>query len=416
MFKRIYEVREITSYLKNLLEGDTHLANVWVKGEVSNLKQSPSGHIYFTLKDRCSCLPCVCFRSRHKLLNFIPQDGVTVVARGYISLFEKCGTCQLYVEELQPSGTGELYIAFEKLKNKLDEEGLFDEKHKRKIPFLPRRIGIVTSPTGAAIRDILSVISRRFPNTELVLVPVQVQGEDASEEIAEGINLLNCYGKVDVIIIARGGGSLEEIWPFNTETVARSIFNSKIPVISAVGHETDHTIADFVADFRAATPSAAAEIAVPRKEELVKLIQGLSERLNAAVKLCVSSKREKLDAVAARRVFTKPEGSLNSVKQQVDALYAQLQRSVQRYLKERFWEVRTAAGKMHALSPLAVLSRGYAVCRFEKNRKIIRNYQEVSPGTLVEVVLNKGLLNCRVESRRRSIFSGRQQGEGTDKI
>ena len=264
--KPIFTVSEVNSIIKNLLDGNEVLRQVYVRGEISNFKyHNMSGHMYFTLKDEMSQIRCVMFKSSNMLLPFMPENGMKVIAFGFVSVFARDGQYQLYVEDLEPDGIGALHIAFEKLKMRLEQEGLFAQERKRPLPFLPRKIGLVTSPTGAAIRDLLTVIRRRFPNVNIVIAPVLVQGKGAADDICSAISLLNSLNDIDVIIVGRGGGSIEELWAFNEEKVARAISNSKIPVISAVGHETDYTIADFVADKRAPTPSAAGEIVVPEK-------------------------------------------------------------------------------------------------------------------------------------------------------
>jgi exodeoxyribonuclease VII large subunit len=270
--QHIYSVQEVTSYIRHRLDEDSVLSDVYVKGELSNLSQPTSGHLYFTLKDKFSELRCVMFRDKNRGLKFTPEDGMSVILRGHISVYERRGSYQLYVDELQAEGIGALYLAFEQLKKKLKGEGLFDSKYKKPIPSFPRKIGIITSPTGAAIRDMLNITKRRFPHVHILVAPVAVQGEEAPGQIVNAIRLMNRVNeermKIDVLVLGRGGGSIEELWAFNEEAVAREIFTSKIPVISAVGHETDFTIADFVADRRAATPSEAAELAVPDKREI----------------------------------------------------------------------------------------------------------------------------------------------------
>lgn len=415
-YKHIYGVTELTAYLKELLEGDTRLANIWVRGEISNLRCSASGHLYLTLKDGQSRLPCIMFYSQSKLLKFQPRDGMIVLARGYISLYSPHGAYQLYILELQPAGTGELYLAFERLKEKLQREGFFDPASKKRIPFLPNKIGIVTSPTGAAFQDIISVIRRKFSEIELVLNPVRVQGEGAAKEIAEAIEQLNRYGKVDVIIIARGGGSLEEIWPFNTEIVARSIYASVIPVISGVGHDTDVTIADFVSDCRAPTPSAAAELAVPLKEDLVSYVQDLSLRLTTSLSYLIRSGRERVSFLAESRVLAISEKMFDEERQNVDNLYEELHKSTGAYFQNKRYTLGALAVKLEALSPLAVLNRGFSVCRNLEDKRIITDFQKVFPGTTIEVLLKKGILMCRVEHARRSVFDRRKKASQEDEI
>lgn len=398
---RILSVQELTKYIKELVEKDYQLANIWVKGEISNFKAASSGHLYFTLKDDCSCLKVVMFRSRSRLVPFRPENGMSVTVRGYISVYERDGTYQLYAEELEPDGTGALYLAFEQLKERLQGEGLFDRKHKKKLPLLPRRIGIVTSPTGAAIRDIVEIIRRRWSGREIILVPVLVQGEGAPPAVARGIQLLNQLGGIDLIIVGRGGGSLEELWAFNTEIVARSIFYSDVPVISAVGHETDVTISDFVADARAATPSAAAEMAVPDKRETERYIQALRTRLTRVIEEKVGEGRRRLNASLANRIFTRPVDTLCGTRQQpLDFLSRRLGQGIRGEVEREGSRLAVLAGRLQTLSPLATLSRGYSVCTTPDGKQVISDAEAVGAGERLAVRLHRGLLHCIVEDKR----------------
>lgn len=396
---RVLTVRDLTKYIKSLLEKDYLLANVWVKGEISNFKAHPSGHSYFTLKDETSCVRVVMFRSKNRLLDFRPENGQSVTVRGYVSVFERDGAYQLYAEEMETDGAGALHLAFEQLKSKLSNEGLFDRKHKKELPFLPRRIGIVTSPTGAVIRDMLEIIKRRWPGREIILVPVAVQGSAAPGEISRGIRQLNKLGGIDVIIVGRGGGSLEELWAFNTEVVARSIFNSKAPVISAVGHETDITIADFVCDARAATPSAAAEMVVPDRRAVELQVKGLSQRIARAVDKALRDGRRRLEACLARPVFTRPVDILcGSRQQEIDYFTRRLNQGI-KYINDRAGSrLAVLAAGLDALSPLATLARGYSICTSPAG-KVIDDADLVEPGSLLNVRLHRGLLNCIVEGK-----------------
>ncbi|MCL6636227.1 MAG: exodeoxyribonuclease VII large subunit, partial [Peptococcaceae bacterium] len=388
---RILAVRELTQHVKSLLEKDYLLANVWVKGEVSNFKAHPSGHFYFTLKDEASTVRVVMFRSRTRLLPFRPENGMAVTVRGYVSVFERDGTYQLYAEEMEPDGTGALYLAFEQLKERLQREGLFDPKHKKALPLLPRRIGIVTSPTGAAIRDMVKIIGTRWPGREIVLVPVQVQGEAAPPAVARGIQLLNRLGGVDLIIVGRGGGSLEELWAFNTEIVARSIFQSSVPVISAVGHETDVTIADFVADARAATPSNAAEMAVPDKREMERYIQSLKGRLIRALEAKAGEGRRRLAACLASRVFARPVDAIcGPGLQTLDFLNRRLAQGVRGAVEQEKGRLAVLAGRLQALSPLATLARGYSICTTPDGKRVISDAGSLEPGDRLAVRLHRG--------------------------
>ncbi len=395
---RVYAVCELTEYIKRKLEEDAFLANIWVKGEISNYRAAVSGHLYFTLKDEFCCIRVVMFRSRARLLEFEPDNGMAVIVRGYVSVYERDGNYQLYAEEIFPQGAGALYLEFLKLKEKLQREGLFDPEHKKEIPLLPARIGIVTSPKGAAVRDMLMIINRRWPGREIFLVPVLVQGRDAPADVARGIELLNKLGNIDVIIVGRGGGSLEELWAFNTEVVARSIFNSKVPVISAVGHETDYTIADFVADLRAATPSAAAEMVVPDKREMARYLTSLYRRLAKALERKYSEECRKLSACLASRVFLRPvDAILGPAYQAHDSLQRRLCLAVQKALEREKGRLAVLAGRLQALSPLSTLARGYSICSLAGKRGVLTDAAEVQKGDSLLVRLMKGTLGCEVK-------------------
>ncbi|GAW94185.1 exodeoxyribonuclease VII large subunit [Calderihabitans maritimus] len=401
--QQVFTVTEVNRHVRQLLENDQILRDIWVRGEISNFKHHTSGHMYFTLKDDGSALRCVMFRRQNSRLLFQPENGMKVLARGYVSLYERDGLYQLYVQELRADGLGDLHLAFEQLKKKLEAEGLFDSARKRAIPVLPSKIGIVTSTTGAALRDIISVITRRFPNVELIIAPALVQGEEAPAEIAAAIELLNRHGEAEVIIVGRGGGSLEELWAFNTEPVARAIYASRIPVISAVGHQTDFTIADFVADCRAPTPSAAAEMVVPVKEEIRRNLNASFERLRQALQRKLEWGRNRLENLQGRPVMQRPETLLNEARQAVDLWEKELHRQMELRLGERVQVLQRLAGQLNSLSPLAVLERGYAFCREVDSGKIINNSDQVEVGGLVEVTLRRGVLHCRVEEKKEDL-------------
>ncbi len=399
---RIITVSELTRHIRELIDKDYLLANVWVSGEISNFKAASSGHCYFTLKDNHSCLKVVMFRSKSRHLPFRPENGMAVTVRGYVSVYERDGTYQLYAGEIEPEGTGALYLAFEQLKEKLQREGLFDQKYKKSLPFLPRRIGIVTSPTGAAIRDILEIIKRRWSGREIVLVPVPVQGQEAPPAVARGIQLLNRLGDVELIIAGRGGGSLEELWAFNTEIVARSIFQSKIPVISAVGHENDFTIADFVADARAATPSAAAEMAVPDKKEMMRYIQVMQTRLSKVLDKKVEAGRQRLFSCVSGRIFTRAADVVCGDKRQsLDMLNHLLIQGINSTMEREKSRLAVLAGRMQALSPLSTLARGYSICTRLDGRRVVSDAEAVATGEKLSVRLYKGILNCTVEDKMK---------------
>lgn len=378
----VLSVKELTRYLKESMEADPILQAVWVRGEISNYKCHTSGHLYFTLKDETSQIRAVMFRSRTQLLNFQPANGMKVLAFGQVTVYERDGQYQLYVNEMQPDGLGSLHMAFLQLKERLEKEGLFDPARKKAIPTLPRRVGIVTSPTGAALRDLVSVITRRCPKIHLLIAPALVQGEGAPPTIVRGIELLN-REKVDVIIVARGGGSLEELWAFNDERVARAIFASDVPIISAVGHQTDFTIADFVADLRAPTPSAAGELVVPDWRELSAGLTSLKGRLLNAMTQKVSRERKLLTRVMDRYVFRFPKQRIFGYQQTLDFLTKSLHQNTVKMLTAREKQLAALAGKLDALSPLAILSRGYSLTLRAIDGEVVRRAAELQPGDLL---------------------------------
>ncbi len=402
----VFSVSDLTGYIKGLLEGDSKLANLWVKGEISNCKQAVSGHVYFTLKDSNSSIRTVMFRSRARLLRFSPENGMAVRVRGYVTVFERDGQYQLYAEEIEPEGAGALYAAFEKLKQKLAGEGLFNPERKQKLPRFPGTIGIVTSPTGAAVRDILNILRRRWPMARIILAPVAVQGDSAPAEVARAIALFNRAGNVDLLIVGRGGGSLEELWAFNTELVARSIAVSRLPVISAVGHETDFTIADMVADLRAPTPSAAAEIAVPDRGEIKRNIMMLRVRLTRSIKHKTGLFRQRLDRCITSRAIANPVVVICDRRRQVlDWHEKQIRRTAGERLRAEQSRLALLAGRLNALSPLATLSRGYSYTT-DPDGKVLHNAALVKPGQMVAVHLHRGMLECRVENITSTQESG----------
>lgn len=397
---RVLTVHELTRHIKTIIEKDHLLLNIWVKGEISNFKAHSSGHLYFTLKDDFSCVKVVMFRSKSRLIPFQPQNGMAVTVRGYVSVFERDGAYQLYAEGLEPDGTGALFLAFEQLKKRLAQEGLFESRYKKPLPLLPRRIGIVTSPTGAAIRDMLQIIGRRWPGREILLVPVPVQGEAAPQAVAGGIQLLNQVGGIDLIITGRGGGALEELWAFNTEIVARSIYQSTIPVISAVGHETDTTIADYVADVRAATPSAAAELAVPDRKDMARYILTLNARMTRAVDDKIKTAKRRLETCQFNRVFTIPTDVICGAGQQtLDYLQHRMRQAIYGTLERARNQFAVTAGRLHSLSPLATLSRGYSICSTLDGERIISDAAMVEKGERLALLLHKGKLEIVVANK-----------------
>ncbi|HEY8421253.1 MAG TPA: exodeoxyribonuclease VII large subunit [Thermoclostridium sp.] len=393
--QEIISVTQLTRYIKRLFSFDNILSDVCVIGEISNFKLHSSGHMYFTLKDEYSVIKCVMFKSQNQMLKFKPKDGLMVIVRGYVSIYEAGGSYQLYPEYMEPAGLGNLYLAYEQLKEKLEKEGLFRPEAKKKIPYLPRSIAVVTSPTGAVIRDIMNVLFRRFPNAVLKLYPVQVQGEDAARQIACALDFINRHNAADVIIIARGGGSLEELWPFNEEIVARSIYRSGIPVISAVGHETDYSIADFVADLRAPTPSAAAELVVPEKEVLVKAIMDLQLRLKKALTNRIRCERLRLEQLMKSPSMRHPLDKINQKKMDLEILKRNMAEAMKRKVEKEKRILSVLCGKLDVLSPLTVLSRGYSITMKEGN--IIKSVKQVHNGDALEIILPDGRIRCLAE-------------------
>ena len=399
---RIYSVWEITRYIRQKLDSDELLRDIYVKGELSNVSQPTSGHVYFTLKDEYSELRCVMFRNRNALLKFRLEDGMSVIVRGHISVYEKRGRYQLYVEELQESGIGALYRAFEQLKKKLKDEGMFDATHKKPIPVIPHTIGIITSPTGAAIRDMINITRRRFPHVHILLAPVAVQGEEAAPQIVNAIKLMNRVNreleKVDVLVVGRGGGSIEELWAFNEESVARAIFASEIPVISAVGHETDFTISDFVADRRAATPSEAAELVVPDKRQIEKNLSTLELQLRQNIYKMIEQQRRRLESIEKNVLFRKPTERINQYRQMVDELKRTLIAEVMHRVQLHKKGLQALTGKLDALSPRAILERGYSICL--KEQKVVRSVMDISTGDMLRILFRDGEAISEVKEKK----------------
>ena len=394
--KSVYEVNE---YIKSLIEEEMLLQDVFVSGEVSNFKKHTSGHFYFTLKDSSSEIKAVMFRSYSQKVKFKVENGQKVIVRARVGVYEQAGIYQLYVYTIQPEGMGALHLAFEQLKAKLLSEGIFDEAHKKQIPKYPQKIGIITSPTGAAIRDIINVATRRYPVASLILYPALVQGEDAPLDLISGIDYFNIFDSVDVIIIGRGGGSIEDLWAFNDEKLARAIYNSKIPVISGVGHEIDFTICDFVADIRAATPSAAAEIATPSYKEVVSLIDNFKSRAISVIQNKLNENKHKLNKISTSKVFLKPETMLEIPKMKLESYESYLNNTfIARInkIKLRFTENVT---KINSLNPLSVLSRGFAT--INKDGKVIKSVDEIEITDEIDVRLKDGTLKAVIKSKER---------------
>jgi len=388
-------VSELNEIVKETLE--SQLDAVWVVGEISNLRVPPSGHFYFTLKDEKSQIAAVMFRRQGAGLRFVPENGMAVLCFGRVGLYLVRGDLQLYVESMEPRGQGALYLAFEQLKKKLAAEGLFAEDRKRPLPFLPGSIGIVTSDKGAALYDMLRVIGDRFPDRRIVIRPVKVQGEGAAKEIAAGIEELNSSGAVDVMIVGRGGGSLEDLWAFNEEWVARAIFASAAPVISAVGHEIDFTIADFVADRRAPTPTAAAEMVVPKKADLLEQLASMERVLLRGMERKIESERDSWRDLVKR--LSDPGRKLREHQQRVDELSVDLMRRFQNRLRQWRDELARATGRLEALSPLAVLERGYSIAHQLPEERIVKDAATLDVGDRLRITFAAGKAVCRVEAK-----------------
>ena len=390
---RALDISEANSYIKRILTNDPILYNLRVKGEISNFKVHSSGNVYLSLKDEKSKLNCIIFRSNYdKSLKL--DNGVKIIASGYISVYERDGAYQLYINEVEIEGIGNLYMEFNKLKEKLKKEGLFDPKYKKEIKKMPRAIGVVTSPTGAVIRDIINVIKRRFPKVDIKLYPVNVQGEKSAEDICSGIEFFNRMENVDTIIVGRGGGSLEELWSFNEEIVAREIFKSKIPIISAVGHETDFTICDFVSDMRAPTPSAAAEIATPDLSEIYYKLDNIKNRMNRSLNNQVVLDNEKLSNIFEKINNYMKSYIIRDKVIQIDQIYDKINFRLEQNLETSKEKLSKKAALLHNLSPLATISRGYSIV--EKNRQIINSIEDVNINDEINIILQDGELECNI--------------------
>lgn len=399
--KRILTVTELTSQIKGMLESDPILNNVTVTGEISNYKVYPSGHHYFSLKDAESSVRCVMFRSSAQRMRFRPENGMSVAASGRIAVYPRDGAYQLYCTTLLPTGVGDLYAAFEQLKSRLSQEGLFDPAHKRALPYYPERIAVITSSAGAAIRDILRILKARWSMSEVRLIPVRVQGAEAPAEIADAIRFANDHQLADLIITGRGGGSMEDLWAFNDERVARAIFASAIPVISAVGHEPDVTISDFVADLRAATPSNAAELAVPDQIEIRGILSNRQNRLYRAVTNRLHQEQMLLDAYAQRRVLMDPAGYISLKRTDLDQTQNNLFRSYKTILTAARQMLAAKAASLDAMSPLKVLARGYAVAS-DSEGHVLRSVENTEPGASIDVRLSDGKLKCLVQTKENN--------------
>ena len=394
-------VTQLNEYIKHIIDHDVRLSDVYVKGEISNFKNHYStGHYYFTLKDEGGMVRAIMFKSAAGKLPFVPEDGMKVVAHGRVSAFVRDGQYQLYCDSMEPDGIGALYIAYEQLKRKLEAEGLFDPARKRPLPKIPTRVGIITSATGAAIRDMINVCGRRFPYAKLILFPSLVQGPDAPPQLIAGLRYFNETGSADVIIIGRGGGSIEDLWAFNNEELAREVAASQIPVISAVGHETDFTICDFVADRRAPTPSAAAELTVPDTAELKRKIQNIVTREAGVLSRIAAGYREKLLLLSGSRVLKSPMAMIDDRKMQNAMLSERLIRAEEKIQMQSRAMLQTEAGKLSALNPLAVLSRGYSAV-YKEDGTLVKSIENVQPGEGITIRTDGGEVDATVTAVRQ---------------
>ena len=391
-------VTGLNNYIKSIIAGDKNLSSIYVQGEISNFTNHyKTGHYYFSLKDESSLIRAVMFKTYAMKLKFVPENGMKVIAQGNVSVFERNGDYQLYVEDMQPDGAGALHVAFEQLKQRLSDEGLFELQYKKPLPKMPQRIGIITSPTGAAIRDILNILKRRYPICKVLIFPVLVQGDSAPTQIVNAINSFNQEENADVLIIGRGGGSIEELWAFNSENVARAIFHSKIPIISAVGHETDFTIADFVADLRAPTPSAAAELVAPELLDIAQRIGTSKQRMKQSLNMILANSKYKLQTLEKSFKQDIPVKIIDERKLRLNYNIRTLSNSINMRLMVARSSLANLAGRLDALSPLAVLSRGYSIT-MDKQSNILKSINELQVDDNINISLHDGNVNCTVNS------------------
>ena len=392
----ILSVTQLNTYIKSLLDGDANLSNLFIRGEISNFKRHSSGHLYLTLKDENSRLPAVMFRFNAMKMRFMPQDGMQVIARGRISVYDRDGRYQLYIEEMHPDGVGDLSVAYEQLKDKLAAEGLFAQEHKKPLPPYPQRVGVITSATGAAVHDIITVLARRYPVANLILCPVHVQGTEAAGEICEALDRFNRQRAADVIILGRGGGSIEDLWAFNEESIARAVYRSEIPVISAVGHETDFTSCDFVADVRAATPSAAAELAVPDLRELKARLAGFQIKMTSDLSALLEAKKVRLSLVSAFQCFKNPMYAIENRRQRLDESATAFESAIRSGLTAKRDKLSAAAASLELLSPLKVLARGYSIAS-GADGQVIRSIKDTQKGEPIVLRVTDGRVFCSVD-------------------
>ena len=394
---KVYTVSQINNYIKRILENDVLLSDVYIEAEISNFKAHTSGHLYFTLKDSGAAINAVMFRSYAERLKFMPESGMKVVARGYISLYEKTGQYQLYVNSMEPAGIGALYLAYEQLKARLEKAGVFDQKYKKSIPQMPKTVAVITSPTGAAVRDIINVAGRRNPNVEIVIVPTLVQGKNAGPEIVNAIEKVNRWNKADTIILGRGGGSIEDLWAFNEEIVARAIFDSHIPIISAVGHETDFTIADFISDMRAPTPSAGAEIAVPEGNAINEKVVNLYEKITNNIQTRYSNNLSKYKYCINSYGFKNFSNTIFDNEIYVSELFNKIYNNLDGSIKRNKLMLKNCLDNIENKSPLNILKRGYSLA-YNNNGELLKSSKNVSCGDKISVKLNEGSVEAVVES------------------
>lgn len=393
----VLSVSQLNRYIKMNFDADENLANIFISGEISNFTNHyRTGHLYFTLKDDSAAVRAVMFNSSAKRLKFMPEDGMKVIARGRVSVYEASGQYQLYVDDMQPDGVGALNLAYEQLKEKLQKEGFFSELHKKPLPPYPEKVGVITSPTGAAVRDIINVLGRRFPYAEIVFCPVLVQGDGAHLQLIDAVNLFNSERAADVIIIGRGGGSIEDLWEFNDEGLARAVYNSEIPVISAVGHETDFTICDFVADMRAPTPSAAAELAVPDANELQYALSALKNRMFLNVSSGIADRRSTLEYLTSKGALKSPDEMLSNRSQRLDTAFSKMLSSYENRIGGKKVEFISAATALSKLDPMSVLMRGFAFVS-DKSGKNVYSSQALAKGDKINVRFHDGSAVCEVK-------------------
>ncbi|WP_427339205.1 exodeoxyribonuclease VII large subunit [Caloranaerobacter sp. DY30410] len=399
---RALTVSELNNYLKRVLINDPILNSINVEGEISNLKRHKNGHLYFSLKDQKSKINCVMFNSEVQKIRFNIENGLNVIISGYVSVYERDGLYQLYVRNIKPVGLGELYLAFEQLKKKLQNEGLFDKEKKKKLPYLPKKVGVVTSSSGAAIKDIIKVMKRRLPSADIIIYPVLVQGIKAANEISNAIKFFNQRDDIDVIIVGRGGGSIEELWAFNEEIVAKAIYESKIPIVSAVGHETDFTISDYVADLRAPTPSAAAELVAPNIIELKEKIFLQYKRLIKSYESYIKNKENLIKtykiSIASNRFIEK----ITVTRQKLEYCYKELLNSFDRYISDNLNNINFLNERLNNLNPKKILNRGYAI-PIKKDGKIVKSVDEVINGEILTLILDNGFIKVKVMDKSNSL-------------